>query len=203
MMGRGSTVRSEGMTETAPEVRAGRPIVTERLELVAATPELVRAALAGPEALGRSLGAAVPATWPPEHLDEAALRFTLDRLAEGPEQAGWWLHFVVLRQEEAGRVLVGSAGYAGPPAADGAVEVGYAIVSDQRRRGYASEAVRGLLARALRVPGVERVVAHTLPSLAPSIGVLEACGFHFAGESPEPGVVRFELARSEEPEEAG
>jgi hypothetical protein len=29
-------------------------------------------------------------------LDPPALEFTLARFAEGPDQAGWWLHFVVL-----------------------------------------------------------------------------------------------------------
>ncbi|HEY3012509.1 MAG TPA: hypothetical protein VGJ36_07175, partial [Gemmatimonadales bacterium] len=68
----------------------------ERLELVPATLELTRAALDGESALAASLGAFVPATWPPEFLDQPSLEFTIDRLAEGPGQAGWWLHFVVL-----------------------------------------------------------------------------------------------------------
>ncbi len=181
-------------------VRLARPIRTARLELVPATPELVRAALAGGDALGRRLAAEVPASWPPEHLDEAALRFTLARLEEGPEQAGWWLHLVVLRgggAAAAARTLVGSVGYVGPPSEEGTAEVGYSIVPEHRRRGYASEAVRGLVAHAFGLPGVVRVVAHTFPSLEPSIRVLEACGFRFAGAGSEPGVVRYELSRGE------
>jgi hypothetical protein len=60
-------------------------IVTERLELVPATAPLVRAALAGSSNLAAGLDASVPATWPPEYLESAALDFTLARLAEGPE----------------------------------------------------------------------------------------------------------------------
>lgn len=171
-------------------------IVTQRLEVVPATPELTRAALDGPGALGAGLGASVPSTWPPEYLDRPSLEFTLDRLAESPGQAGWWLHFVVLTAA-AERTLIGSAGYKGPPAADGTVEVGYGIVSDHRRRGYASEVVRGLLARAFALPQVTRAIAETLPELAPSIGVLRKCGFRPAGEGSEPGVIRFELSRLE------
>src|SRR5881397_2885399 len=174
-----------------------RVIVTERLELVPATPELTRAALDGPRALGDSLAAFVPPTWPPEYLDARSLEFTLDRLAEGPEQTGWWLHFVLLTGAESGRTLVGSAGYKGPPSAEGTVEVGYAIVSDHRRRGYASEVVRGLLAKAFAVPAVQMVISETLPELAPSIGVLRKCGFHLIGAGSEPGVIRFELRRAE------
>ena len=176
---------------------ASAPIVTPRLELVPATPELTRAALDGPRALGAGLRASVPSTWPPEYLDRPSLEFTLDRLAESPAQAGWWLHFVVLTGA-ARRTLVGSAGYKGPPAADGTVEVGYGIVSDQRRRGYASEVVRGLVAHAFALPQVARVIAETLPELAPSIGVLRKCGFRLTGAGSEPGVIRFELGRPEQ-----
>ncbi len=172
-------------------------ITTERLELVPATLELTRAALAGERALAAGLGAVVPATWPPEFLDPRSLEFTLDRLAEGPEQAGWWLHFVVRTHDPSGRTLIGSAGYRGPPSPDGMVEVGYAIVSDHQRRGYATEAVRGLLARAFDVPAVHHVVAETMPELIPSIGVLRKCGFRLISEGSEPGVIRFELTRAE------
>ncbi len=167
-------------------------IVTERLALVPATVELTRAALDGAPALGTGLHAVVPPTWPPEYVDAPAFGFTLRRLAENPGQAGWWLYFILLRDPSA-PTLIGTAGYKGPPSDDGTVEVGYGIVSDHQRRGYASEAVRGLLARALGTPGVRRVIAETLPELTPSIGVLEKCGFRFTGEGSEPGVIRFEF----------
>jgi len=172
-------------------------IATPRLEIVPATPDLVRAALSGPRALGEGLRASVPPTWPPDYLDPPSLQFTLDRLAEGPGQAGWWLHFVVLSGDGGGRTLIGSGGYKGPPSADGTVEVGYSIVTDHRRRGYATEAVGALLARAFALAAVERVIAETLPELTPSIGVLRKCGFSLIGEGSEPGVIRFALTRAE------
>ena len=137
----------------------------------------------------------VPPTWPPEYLDTSALEYTLERLGEGPDQAGWWLHFVVLKGDGTDRILIGAAGYAGPPSEEGSVEVGYGIVSDYRRRGYASEAVGGLLAHAFTRPEILRVIAHTKPELAASIGVLEKCGFRLAGDGPEPGVIRFVITR--------
>lgn len=172
-------------------------ILTDRLQLIPATRELTHAALEGGSSLGTRLGALVPVTWPPEFLDRPSLEFTLDRLAEGPDQAGWWLHFVVLASGVAGPTLIGSAGYKGPPSPEGTVEVGYGIVSEYQRQGYASEAVHGLLARAFGLPTVRRVIAETLPELAPSIGVLRKCGFHLMGEGSEPGIIRFELTDSE------
>ncbi len=171
-------------------------IVTDRLDLVPATAEMVRAALLGRSALATALDASVPESWPPEFMNDDALAFTLDRLAEGPAQAGWWLHFVVLRQDDGERTLIGSGGYAGPPSTDGTVEVGYAIVAEHRRKGYASEAVRGLLRHAFASPGVNRVIAETLPALAPSIGVLRNCGFLPDGDRSAPGVIRFALSRT-------
>lgn len=171
-------------------------IVTDRLALVPATVELTRAALDGAPALGAGLGAAVPPTWPPEFVDAPAFEYTLARLAEGPAHAGWWLYFITLG-DASGPTLIGTAGYKGPPSEDGTVEVGYGIVRDHQRRGYASEAVRGLLARAFAVPDVQRVIAETLPELTPSIGVLRKCGFRFIGEGSEPGVIRYQLTRTE------
>lgn len=178
-----------------PSAGADALISTPRLDLVPATPVSIGAALAGSAALAKSLDAVVPATWPHEYLDDAALKYTLARLQESPASSGWWLRFVLLRTEGR-RILIGSAGYKGPPSA-GAVEVGYGIVPDHHRRGYASEAVRGLLAHAFAVPEVERVIGETYPSLIPSIGVLEKCGLRRIEGGSEPGVIRFQITRSE------
>ena len=170
-------------------------IATERLDLVPATPELLRAALGPRDRLASALGARVPESWPPQYLDDAAIEYTLARLAEGGRHAGWWMYFIVRREPDGGRTLVGSGGYAGPPAADGSVEVGYGIVPDHQRRGYASEAVRGFVKRAFARPEITRVIAQTLPELEPSIGVLLKCGFRHAGPGSDPGAIRFDLDR--------
>ena len=166
-------------------------IRTRRLELIAAASASVQAALDGRAALAVALGARVPATWPPEFLDDAALEFTRAKLAD-PSQAGWWMYFLVLPGRD--RVLIGSGGYAGPPAG-GAVTVGYGIVSDHRRCGYASEAARGLIDHAFAHPEVTRVFAETLPELAGSIAVMRRCGMQPQGAGSEPGSVRYGLDR--------
>jgi ribosomal-protein-alanine N-acetyltransferase len=155
------------------------------------------AALESNEALGVSLGALVPETWPPEFLDAASLEFVLRRMVEGEPLSVWWLYFVVLPQAQAGRTLIGSVGYKGPPSDDGMVEVGKGIVRDHHRQGYASEAARGLVARAFASPEVTRVAAETYPELVGSIGVLRRCGFRFIGEGSEPGVIRYEITRGD------
>lgn len=170
---------------------------TERLELIPGTIDLANAAIEDPRTLGEMLNAIVPPSWPPIYLDAKALQFFIDRLSNAPEQENWWLYFIVLENGPTGRTLIGSAGYFGPASEDGTVEIGYGIVDDQRRMGYASEAVRGLLARAFNFPEVRRVIAHTYPALIPSIGVLKKCGFKLVGDGAEEGTIRFELLKDE------
>jgi len=178
-----------------------RPIHAERLDLVPAAAHHVQAAIEGTAPLADALGVAVARGWPPEHLDEPALRFIHGRIDERPEDAEWWFYFVILRAVPL--VVVGTAGYKGPPEG-GAVEIGYSIVAEHRRRGYASEAARGLIARAFARPEVTRVIAETVPENVPSIGVLEKCGFVLIEGASEPGAIRFELPRSRwEAEDAG
>lgn len=164
---------------------------TARLELRPATPTDLEAALAGAAALTSALGAEVPASWPPEFLDDRAFRFTLDRLRTHPDERRWWMYFLLLQREGNRPLLVGGAGYKGPPAPDGTVEIGYGIVADERRRGLATEATAALVEAAFRDPTVTRVIAETLPELVGSIGVLHRAGFHPVDDASEPGVLRF------------
>ena len=186
-----------------PEIR------TPRLRLVPGTPAALRAELDSPRALAAVLGLEVPPSWPPELYDAGAVRWMLDRLETHPEDAAWGFYYVAeaARRADAADsavggaargLVVGAGGYMGPPKAGGAVEIGYSIVPERRRRGYAREAVDGWLANAFADPRVTRVLAHTLPALAPSIAVLRSAGFAFAGpggDAQEPAVVQYVLTR--------
>jgi RimJ/RimL family protein N-acetyltransferase len=139
----------------------------------------------------------VPASWPPDFLDVQALVFARDRLRAHADEAVWWLHFVIVGMgADDESVLVGTAGYKGPPGSDGTVEVGYAVVSEYRRRGLATAATRELVRRAFARPDVRRVVAETLPELVGSQGVLSRCGFRLVGAGSEQGALRYELVRA-------
>lgn len=164
---------------------------SKRLRLVAATPDLVRADLAGPAALAAALGATVPGEWPPEFYDEGAMRWTLDKLQD-PAWLGWSSFYLI-----ASGTLVGLCGFKGPPDASGTVEIGYGLVPTAQGKGFATEAAIALIDHALTVPTVSRVIAETMPALLPSIGVLERCGLRLLGEGSERGVIRFELTRAD------
>lgn len=174
---------------------------TPRLVLIQATVEVLEAELSSAEALGSALGVDVPASWPPELYDADAVRWMLGWLAEHGDEAGWSLYYVAtiaVAGTDLRPALVGVAGYKGGPDAAGVVEIGYGIIPEQRRRGFASEAVYALLARAFADPRVGTVIAHTLPGLDASIGVLRSTGFTFDGpgnDPHEPTAIRFVLPR--------
>lgn len=169
-------------------------IRTERLDLVPASLPELRASLEDRERLSHLLEATVPQSWPPPLLDSDALEWTVGRLRSGETESHWQMWWIILR-EAAARTLIGSAGFKGPPTADGSVEIGYGIVTDRHRQGYATETVRGLLDFAFSQPNVTRVIAETLPELEASRGVLDKTGFRFIGDGSEPGVIRYETTR--------
>jgi ribosomal-protein-alanine N-acetyltransferase len=114
---------------------------TERLTLVALTPELARAAMEDRAKLERMLGARVPEARP-----GADFATMLPRIARGVEQIG--VERKRLTVYTVDRNLIGETEFHGPPDRAGTVEVGYSIVPDYRGRGFASEATRTLIEHA-------------------------------------------------------
>jgi RimJ/RimL family protein N-acetyltransferase len=170
-------------------------LVTNRLELVAATLELAQAEINDLPAFAGLLGVPRPATWPPPLNDEHSQQAFLASLQKAePADAGWNLWFCILREP---RMLLGNAGFKGRPLG-GVVEIGYSMLEAHQRNGYCTEAVRALLDWAFQSSAVHTVIAHTLPGLTPSIRVMEKCGLVFAGNGPlEDGTptVRYQLSR--------
>jgi len=171
---------------------------SERLELIAATAEMVRAEIHDRPELGRLLGAHVPAGWPPPLNDEASQQWTLKFLLMNPDAPGFGYWYIALPDRTAeGKSLVGIVGFKGKPAPDGTMEVGYSVMEDRQRQGYGSEATSAMIAWAFGHPEVSRVVAETYPHLRPSIRVMERNGMSFLGNGSEEGVIRYGITRAE------
>jgi RimJ/RimL family protein N-acetyltransferase len=113
-----------------------------------------------------------------------------------------WLHgFAVVHREN--NLVIGSAGFKGPPDAEGIVELAYGIVLGYQGRGYATEAAAALVAYAFASDRVRLVRAHTRPTPNASTRVLTKCGFERVGEivDPEDGLVwRWERTNGEGPD---
>ena len=166
---------------------------TARLDIVPGTIGHYEDELVDPGRLGRRLGAHVEPGWPPGEHDRGAVEFFMARTRElGEAAAGWYAWYIVLRGVAgAPDALAGSIGYTGPPQGDTA-EIGYSVVESFRGRGIATEAIVAMTERALAVPGVTRVIAHTMEGNAPSQGALRRAGFRDVGPGTEPGMRRFE-----------
>lgn len=173
-------------------------ITTDRLELIAATEDLVRAEIEDRAKLACLLDANVPTAWPPQYNELQTMNYTLERLEGQCENIGWWNWYFLLRDDLRGTyTLVGNGGFKGRPDENGMVEMGYSVLDAFQNCGYGSEAVQALMTWAFSHPEVTSVSAETLPELIASQRVLEKNGFACVGEGSEPGVIRFVRSRSQ------
>lgn len=168
------------------------------LELIAATLELTLLELQSTKALAAALDVAEPPSWPPPLNDESSQRWFLEKLRSNPGIAGWTMWYFVLCSGGRGE-LVGNGGFKGAPE-QGLVELGYSILPQHQRKGYATKAALALIAWAFSHAEVDRVCAETLPDLEPSLGVMRKCGMRYVGPGRgDEGMqtVHFEIGRQD------
>jgi ribosomal-protein-alanine N-acetyltransferase len=170
-----------------------RLIKSRRLSLIAATPELIEKDLKGRDFLSDALDVSISETWPPDLYGPRAKQFSLTQLDDVAEH-GW--SFWYLLSHDAPSELVGICGFKGRPDESGSVEIGYSILSEFQRKGFASEAVARLVLWAFSHHNVSEVCAETLPHLVQSISVLQKNGFELTGAGSETGVIRYAIKRS-------
>jgi len=152
-------------------------IETSRLRLVAPDARCLEHLLNGEdreaaEALGIALPAGLGAS------SEGLFRIRLADLRAAPAAQSWLLRLLAERNPP--HRFIGFAGFHGPPDASGRVEVGYEVLPEHQRRGYALEAARGLLAWA-RDQGAMGFRAAIAVDNAASLGLADALGFQSVG----------------------
>ena len=94
--------------------------------------------------------------------------------------SGAWVTGVIWDEQQ--QLAVGRAGYHGPPDPAGMVEIGYAVIPEYRRLGYARAALEALLQRAGREPDVRTVRVTISPDNTPSYDLASRYGFAEVGE---------------------
>ena len=137
-------------------------IVTDRLELIAGTLELTEAELPTPVGLltylpqgyqptGRRLSTITP-QW-------TGAGDTTKKHSDGVGWANWY--FLLREDSSRQRVAIGNGGFGGKPTAGGTIKLGHSIMQEFQERGYATEAVRGLVLWAFSHSEVARIIGET------------------------------------------
>ncbi|MGD9487380.1 MAG: GNAT family N-acetyltransferase [Calditrichaceae bacterium] len=156
-------------------------VETKNLRLIPCNNDILQSAINGNDNLAKFLWIIVADNW--TEFGTAALQYSLDRLAESPEEDGWWTYFPIHKQDNK---LIGSGGYKGKPTETGTVELGYEIAPDYRNRGFATEMAEGLISNAFADKRVKAIIAHTLGEENASTKVLTKCGFDKVEEINDP-----------------
>jgi RimJ/RimL family protein N-acetyltransferase len=154
------------------------PIYTSRLTLHPQGPEEMRAQIA---AMTPEARAHVSPAW-------------LAKLEAATQPDPWTFGFKVVSRTSG--LPIGSAGFKGPPDAEGVVEIAYGVAPEHEGKGFATEAAQALVTYASSSGLVRVVRAHTVAKDNASARVLTKCGFTSRGEAtdPEDGVVwRWEM----------
>ncbi|MEV7416089.1 GNAT family N-acetyltransferase [Streptomyces sp. NPDC089919] len=118
-----------------------------------------------------------------EHFVSDRARMIFDyrakQITEDPSAAPWTVRAAV---SEPDGTVVGDAGFHGPPSEAGVLEVGYTVVPEYRRQGYARAMLKALLDRAAAEPGVTTVRATIAADNTASLATVACLDFRRVGE---------------------
>ena len=111
--------------------------------------------------------------WQPSTLTDAANFIERHTVREGNIRVGQWHQLGICLKENG--ALIGDCGF--HLLSSDHAAIGYTVAPAHQKRGYAREAVKGLIRYLFQEIGLQRVYARTLPDNAPSVRLLEALGF--------------------------
>jgi [ribosomal protein S5]-alanine N-acetyltransferase len=148
---------------------------TARLTLFATELKHFELVMQSKKLLGEYLGMNVPPSFPES---EDALPWFYDLVRLDETLVGWLSFWALHRADNA---LIASIGFKGKPDADGKIEIGYSVIPEYRRQGFASEMVEALLEYGFTNSAVTAILAQTRVDNFPSMKVLERFGMKQTG----------------------
>jgi RimJ/RimL family protein N-acetyltransferase len=158
------------------------PILTDRLDLVSMPRDLIEALLHRRLDDARSLASfSIPDGWLSTD-DNHWLEIRLNDITSSPEHHPWLLRAMVDRETSA---MVGHISFHGPPQ-EGSAELGYTVLEQHRRQGYAEEAIRGMMRWASEVHHRHIFRLSIAPDNGPSLNLAAKLGFTKTGEQIDP-----------------
>lgn len=147
---------------------------TRRLELVSLGADCLSALLEDDATRAAEIaGVDAPEGWPGER-DARWVNIRLGELRADAAIEPWLLRAMRIHGE---RTMVGHIGFHGYPDASGVAELGYTVFEPYRRRGHATEAIRGLMHWASETHGVRRFRLSIAPHNAPSLALARKLDF--------------------------
>lgn len=154
-----------------------KEIATERLYLIPFTFSICEQVLnkdfSGLNALGISPGYG----WPDADMLDTLPRI-INKLDLVTSPSGFESWMIIEKQTH---TVIGDTGFKGLPDLNGAADVGYGIIAGARRKGYATEAVKGLIEWAFQQPELQIITASCEVKNTGSQQVLKALGFTLKG----------------------
>ena len=173
------------------------PLTTTHLTLLECSPQQLVAMIDAPQDLEGLAGYPIADGLRDFYTSGDVSAAWLEALRSATHADPWRHGFFIADPEN--RRIVGTAGFKGPPDADGVVEIAYGVAPEYQCRGYATEAAKALVDFAFADTRVRIVRAHTLPEPNASTRVLARNNFRRLGEvidSEDGRVWRWELARA-------
>ncbi|RAJ08462.1 RimJ/RimL family protein N-acetyltransferase [Chitinophaga skermanii] len=122
-------------------------------------------------------------------VDDALQHFWLPQTAEHPATYPWYTNWEIILEEK--QLSIGGIGFVGEPCDEGIVEVGFMLDQQFQGRGYAQEALQGMINWALETPATKTVKARTMAGNWPCRTLLHRLGFQEVGM--EAGIVEYRL----------
>lgn len=148
-------------------------LVTERLILIPYTMEICRNIINGDFSDLQKLGLKKGNGWPDEDVIETLPRIINNLLkVESPTGFESWMIIKSATLE-----IIGDIGFKGFNYEEENVDIGYGIIKEERRNGYAEEAASALIKWALSKESVKEITARCLIDNASSINLLNKLNF--------------------------
>lgn len=150
-----------------------RQLETERLFLIIMNYSMIRSLINGTNVELTDLGLTCGHGWPRQETFDI-IRFLADTMKEDQSPSGYEIWLIVKKD---GMIIIGDAGFTGPPDVEGKVEIGYGLVESERNKQYGYEAVSALIEWAMTQDKVKVICADgVLINNFGSIRILEKVG---------------------------
>jgi ribosomal-protein-alanine N-acetyltransferase len=158
-----------------------KKIVTERHYLIPFTLCICTEVLNNDFTSLRNMNINPGEAWPDEDMLETLPRIIGKlNLVAAPSGFESW---IIIEKES--NLVIGDTGFKGLPDINGAADIGYGIIASARRKGYAAEAVNGLIKWAFLQPELNLITASCETTNTGSAKVLKGLGFKCKGVNEE------------------